>query len=310
MTFFTGITSVTYEECEAECESRGAGCWGFHMLNERCEYIITSEPPSDVEMFSTGVASVVYKKVSQVWDEELKRCMGLDFHPNQVTIEECERECAIDASCDVYQWYWNAHVSEDGAFECYRGKSWDCSNTHAWDEGFQVAKGYRKQVVEWVDNNKECSGLSWDRRVRSAAVCHGNCALDVECEVWMWRDESRTCWRGRADACTAGSQAPAASALKKVEQECWNAYPDCERDSGEICESCGTLAGTPMLCCREDWADNHPNCDGVVYSPFMIGHHHCVLKPESASSDVPASTNAPIEAPVESVTRRLLRRKL
>jgi len=304
--FYEWTSSMTFEECVAECEYKGTACWGFQTMNGWCDYIITRDPGNAEPLIYSNFESAIYKKATQTWDEELKRCMGLTWHSSLGTSEECQHACAHDDSCDLYQWYWSANRGESGVGECYMGKSWDCNEKH-FLEGFEVVEGYRKQVIDWMDSEKECLGLFWDRYAASADDCQENCGFDVDCEVYNWFDDNQSCWRGSADDCT-GSHTPSASAFKKLGQECWNSSPECAFDSGEICDACGSLGGTPMLCCREDWADNHPNCAGVEYSPFMAGHHHCVLEPESTSSSS-SVTLEPTASPADSI-RRFIRRNL
>jgi len=59
-------------------------------------------------------------------------------------------------------------------------------------------------------------------------------------------------------------------------EECWNA--GCWGNTGAICDWCGLHNGEPQICCngRDDYTNNHPNCDGLVYTS-NIGGHQCVV---------------------------------
>merc|ERR1719410_1308663 len=143
----------TYDDCVKECESRGTGCWGLQMVTyndgqEVCQFILTREPTSEEELmyaYDSSNASIL-RKLTQLWDEESERCMGLIFDPNTFTLEECRLSCALDGHCEVYQWYWKTLEDGHGHGECFKGKDiHDCSATHAL-AGFEVVEGYRKQV--------------------------------------------------------------------------------------------------------------------------------------------------------------------
>lgn len=139
----------TYSDCVKECESRGTGCWGFQMGGQGvCQFILTREPSSEEELkYGSDLSSAsILRKLTQLWDQESERCMGLTFDPDAFTVEQCQSACALDGQCEVYQWYWNTLEGGHGHGECFKGKDiYDCSATHEL-EGFEVVEGYRKQV--------------------------------------------------------------------------------------------------------------------------------------------------------------------
>jgi hypothetical protein len=200
-----------YYTCEDECERRGAECWGVQTTfgcTDRlgcCQALIMSDP-GNIDRIGT-VGTTVYQKVTQAWQEEPKRCWGLTYDGDATVVGECETNCAWDSECDVYQWMRFDDGTDD---QCWRGKSNDCTGASS-----TVLEGYRKQVVEWIPEERQCMGLVWDEYVRSQANCQGNCELDVDCEIFQWFQKEQGCYRGKSDVCT-GQFPPSASARKQI----------------------------------------------------------------------------------------------
>jgi len=198
-----------YYTCEDECERRGTECWGVQTTfgcTDRlgcCQALIMSDP-GNIGMIGTA-GTTVYQKVTQAWQEETKRCMGLTYDGDASIVGECETNCAWDSECEVYQWM--RFEGEDD--HCWRGKSNDCTV-----ESSAVLEGYRKQVVEWIPEERQCMGLVWDEYVRSQANCQGNCELDVDCEIFAWFQKEQSCFRGKSDNCIG--QFPGTSAHKQI----------------------------------------------------------------------------------------------
>jgi len=271
---------ITYDQCVAECEIRGSDCWGFQTINGYCDYLLSREPPSDAPRYDTVSSNgervgVVYKKITQMWIEELERCMGLTFDWSPANPEECRIKCAMDENCHVYQWYLKTLENEEVVGECFLDKganTYDCSDSHAL-EGFEVVEGHRKQESSVCQET--CTSL-YDGCENQCDNCwnHSDCLEEMGFES--------------ADQCKATACANSCESNDDCEDFC-----NFDSETSGYCELCSDISDS----CVDDnleTAEGRAACQEVC---------------ESGSGSSSSITVEPTASPADSI-RRLIRRKL
>ena len=75
--------------------------------------------------------------------------------------------------------------------------------------------------------------------------------------------------------------------VDRIGEECWNV--GCDGDTGEICEWCGLHDGHSQICCnlRDDYTNNHANCDGAEYTTDISGHQCVILPTQNQIGNIP-----------------------
>jgi len=104
---------------------------------------------------------------------------------------QCQYNCQWDMTCEMYQF--------DKKGKCYRGKGKNCQDMHSIKISDSGKKDYK---FKWKSLDKDCDGLSRDKRASTSDECKQNCANDNKCSIWQFMDNER-CYRGQATQCSS-----------------------------------------------------------------------------------------------------------